>query len=107
MHIHTVSINFYYTFHMKKTLILLAIGLMANAGAEQITVTGPQTSDNQAGYTGFNFTLTNMDWLTPSVPPLRIRFFWKALILLPSIRGIAIPLWELPFMKRTEIPGAL
>lgn len=34
---------------------------MAYAGAEQITVTGPQTSDNQAGYTGFNFTLTNMD----------------------------------------------
>lgn len=68
MHIHTVSSNFYYTFHMKKTLILLAIGLMANAGAEQITVAGPQTSNNQAGYTGFNFTLTNTDWLTPSVP---------------------------------------
>ncbi|MEZ3489123.1 PEP-CTERM sorting domain-containing protein [Akkermansia muciniphila] len=53
---------------MKKTLTLLVIGLMANAGAEQITVTGPQTSNNQAGCTGFNFTLTNSGWLTPSAP---------------------------------------
>ncbi|WP_300777895.1 PEP-CTERM sorting domain-containing protein, partial [uncultured Akkermansia sp.] len=67
-HIHTISINFNCTFHMKKTLTLLVIGLMANAGAEQITVTGPQTSNNQAGCTGFNFTLTNSGWLTPSAP---------------------------------------
>lgn len=53
---------------MKKTLILLAIGLIANAEAATITVDGPQDSNNQTGYTAFDFTLTNTNWLTPSAP---------------------------------------
>lgn len=53
---------------MKKTLILLAIGFMANAGAATITVSGPQEDSDQSGQTAFDFTLTNTNWLTASAP---------------------------------------
>lgn len=57
-----------YNMRMKKTLILLAIGLIANAEAASITVSGPEEGSQQAGYTAFDFTLTNTNWLTSSAP---------------------------------------
>lgn len=49
---------------MKKTLTLLGIGLALGMASQGATVSSNQTDVNQAGFTSFNFTLNNVDWLT-------------------------------------------
>ncbi len=52
---------------MKKTLITAILACAAAASAADITLTSPgQTDDKRAGYTGFDFTLNNTAWLTPT-----------------------------------------
>lgn len=49
---------------MKKTLTLLSIGLALGTASQGATVSSNQTDVDLAGFTSFNFTLNNVDWLT-------------------------------------------